>query len=139
MCGKVVDDCLAALKFVPDWFITIKMIKKKLFTALYTDENIQYFNEDSGNVTFCCNEMGICRVNLNNINFEDTRYEGDDRDTIILIRLLAWHIKFEKCKALKKKISEGLMAIAWHLKRWWNFCISEDKKKEIDPIFIEEL
>ena len=103
MCGKVVDDCLAALKFVPDWFITIKMIKKKLFTALYTDENIQYFNEDSGNVTFCCNEMGICRVNLNNINFEDTRYEGDDRDTIILIRLLAWHIKFEKCKALKKR------------------------------------
>ena len=33
MCDKAVDDCLATLKFVPDWFVTSKMIKK-LFTAL---------------------------------------------------------------------------------------------------------
>ena len=33
-------------------------------------------------------------------------------------RLLAWHIKFEKRKTLKKKISEELMPIAWHSKRW---------------------
>ena len=59
----------------------------------------------------------------------DNNFDEDDPDTIIL-RLLAWHIKFEKCKALKKKVSEELMPIAWHPKRWWNFCISEDKKKE---------
>ena len=29
------------------------------------------------------------------------------------------------------------MPIAWHLKRWWNFCVSEDEKKEIEPIFTE--
>ena len=34
MCYKAVDDCLDALKFVPDWCVTNKMIKK-LFTALY--------------------------------------------------------------------------------------------------------
>ena len=39
MCHKAVDDSLAALKFVRDWFITSKMIKKR-FTALYADENI---------------------------------------------------------------------------------------------------
>ena len=33
MCDKAIDDCLATLKFVPDWFVTSKMIKK-LFTAL---------------------------------------------------------------------------------------------------------
>ena len=27
MCDKAVDDCLAALKFVPDWFVTSKMVK----------------------------------------------------------------------------------------------------------------
>ena len=27
-----------------------------------------------------------------------------------------------------KKISEKLMPIAWHPKRWWNFCMSEDDK-----------
>ena len=26
-CDEAVDDCLAALKFVPDWFVTSKMIK----------------------------------------------------------------------------------------------------------------
>ena len=55
------------------------------------------------------------------------------------VRLLAWHIKFEKCKHLKKKISEELMPIAWHPERWWNFCMSEDEKKEIEPNFTEWL
>ena len=27
------------------------------------------------------------------------------------------------------------MLVAWHLRRWWNFCMSEDEKKEIEPIF----
>ena len=31
------------------------------------------------------------------------------------------------------------MAIVWHLKRWWNWCLPEDEKNEIEPIFIEEL
>ena len=101
MCDKAVDDCLAALQFVSDWFVTSKTIKI-LFTALYADENILYFNEDSGNVVFICNKMGILSIDLNNINLGDINYDEEDLDTIILIRLLAWHIKFEKCKTLKK-------------------------------------
>ena len=93
VCDKVVDDCLAALNFVPDWFVTYKMIKK-LFTALYTDKKMIYFNKDSGNAVLFCNEMGILNIDLNNINLDDTNYEKDDPDTIILIRLLARHIKF---------------------------------------------
>ena len=46
--------------------------------------------------------MGILGVNLNNINL-DNNFAEDNPDTIILIRLLAWHIKFEKHKALKKR------------------------------------
>ena len=29
------------------------------------------------------------------------------------------------------------MPIVWHPKRWWNFCISEDEKKEIEPNFTQ--
>ena len=72
--------------------------------------------------------MAILSVNLNNINLDN--FDEDDSDTIILIRLLAWHSKFEKCKALKK--SEELMPIAWHPKRSWNFCMSEDEKKKLN-------
>ena len=73
---------------------------QELFTALYADENIPYFNENSGNVEFSCNEMGILNIDLNNINLDDTNYDKNGPDTIIFIRLLAWHIKFKKCKAL---------------------------------------
>ena len=51
MCDEAADACLAALEFARDWFVTSKMIKK-LFTALYADDNILYFNEDSGNPYF---------------------------------------------------------------------------------------
>ena len=73
---------------------------------------ILYFNEDSDNVVFTCNEMGIFNIDLNNIIFDDTNYDEDDSDAIISVRLLAWHIKFEKRKRLKKKISEELMLLA---------------------------
>ena len=45
-------------------------------------------------------------IDLNSINLDDTNFEEDDPDTIILIRLLDWHIKFEKRKELKKKDEE---------------------------------
>ena len=83
---------------------------------MYVHENILYFNEDSGNVVFPCNEMGILNIDLNNINL-DNNFDKDDPHTIIHIRLLFWHIKFEKLKALKKKISEELMPIAWQPKK----------------------
>ena len=131
---KMCDNAL--IKLIPDWFITGQIIKD-LFTPLYADENILYFNEDSGNVVFSCNEMGIFNVDLNNTNL-DNNIDEDYPDTVIHIRLLAWHIRFEKCKAYKKMISEELIPIAWHPKRWWNFCMSEDVEKETEPIFTEQ-
>ena len=31
------------------------------------------------------------------------------------------------------------MSIAWHPKRWWDWCLSEDEKKEIDNMLTKEL
>ena len=115
-----------------DWSVRSKMIKK-LITAFYANYNVLYFNEDSGDAVFSCNKMGILSIYFNNINLDDTNYDEDDPETIIHIILLAWHIKFEKRKALKKELNEELMLVAWHPRRWWNFCMSEDeeeKKKE---------
>ena len=39
MCDEAVHDFLPTSNFVPDWFVTSKIIKK-LFTALFADENI---------------------------------------------------------------------------------------------------
>ena len=43
--------------------------------------------------------MGILNIDLNIINL-DNNFDEEDPDTIILIWLLAWHVKFEKHKAL---------------------------------------
>ena len=67
ICDKAVDDCLAALKFVPNWF-------------KYT-LNILYFNEEFGNVVFSCNEMCIINIDLHDINRDDTTYAEDDHDS----------------------------------------------------------
>ena len=100
MCDEAVHDSLAALKLIPEYFVTSKMIKK-LYTALYEDENIIYFNEDFGNVVFFCNKMGILNIDLNNINL-DNNFDEYDPDAIVFIRIFVLHIKFEKHKALKK-------------------------------------
>ena len=106
---------------------------KEHFAALHADENIFYFNEDSGNVVFSCNEIGILNIDLCNINLDNKDDEdGDDSDTIIHIRYLTWYVKFEKRKELKKRFNEDLMPVACYPKRWWNFCMSEGEKKGTD-------
>ena len=45
--------------------------------------------------------MGILSVYFNNISLDDTNYDEYDSETIIHIRFLAWHITFEKFKAIK--------------------------------------
>ena len=69
---------------------------------LFTQMKICCFNEDSDNIRFSLDKMGIPNKDLDNINL-DNNCDEDDSDTIILIRLLTWHIKFEKRKALKKR------------------------------------
>ena len=58
--------------------------------------------------------MGILNRNLNNINLGNN-FDEYDCDTIIHIRLLEWHNKLEKSKALKKELNEKLMPIVKHL------------------------
>ena len=42
MCDKPFDDFLPALKFIPDWFVTSKMIKK-LHNALFEEGDKLFF------------------------------------------------------------------------------------------------
>ena len=51
MSDKAVDSFLLTLKFVPDWFVTSRIIKK-LYNSLLTDDNTLLFDKDFGNVTF---------------------------------------------------------------------------------------
>ena len=48
---------------------------------------------------------------------------------------MAWCNKFKQCKVFKEQMSKESMPVAWHLTRWWDWCVSEEKKKERNPFF----
>ena len=139
ICDKAVDDYLAALKFILDWFVTSKMLEK-FHDALRANNDILFFDEDFSKVTFFPNEMGILHVDLDKIDLNnDNNFYKDDPETVIHVRLLAWCNKFEKCKTLKKDISKELMSVEWPPTRWWDWCMLEDEKKEIDLFFTDKI
>ena len=61
-----------------------------------------FFDEDSGNVTFSSDEMGILNIDLDNITLNDVNFDGDYPETIIHIRVMAWHKKLPTQSTLKK-------------------------------------
>ena len=44
-----------------------------------------------------------CRLDLVGVVDLDNKFDDDDPEAIIFIRLLTWYIKFEKRKALEKR------------------------------------
>ena len=57
MCDEAVDDCLSAIKFIPGWFVADKMIRK-VHEALFTNDDIFFFDAYSGNATFSSDKKG---------------------------------------------------------------------------------
>ena len=107
MCDKAVDDFLPALKFVPDWFVTNKMLEK-LDDTLFANDDVIFINEGSNNVKFFGGEIGILSVDLDKTNLNDVSIDEDNPETISHVRLLAWRNKFEKHKALKKRYKQKI-------------------------------
>ena len=115
MWDEAVDDFLIALKFIPDWFVTSKMLEK-FDNALHGKNDILFYNGGFYKITFIANQKDILAVDLEKINLHND-FDEVDPDTIIHIRCLARGSKFKKRKLLRKMISEELMPIAWKFER----------------------
>ena len=46
-----------------------------------------------------------------------------------------WYDGYKKRKAQKAKIKEELLPITWHPSRYWDWCMSEDEKKETEKLW----
>ena len=68
---------------------------------IYADEDILYFNEDSVNFVFSCNEMDILNIDLNNINL-DNIYDEDDPELLLLSDFWLGILNLENVKHLKR-------------------------------------
>ena len=63
----------------------------------------------------------ILRVDLNNISLDDVNFDEDDPETIIHVRLMAWHDQFKQSRAHKKELSKELMLVAGNPTRLWDW------------------
>ena len=86
MCDKSADNFLPKLKFISDWFVK-STIMKNIYHALFADDDILFSDEDSDNIPFSSDELGILREDLNNISIDDTNFYEDDPKTISYARL----------------------------------------------------
>ena len=81
MCDKAVDFFLITIKFVPDWFVTNKMLEK-LDKSAISNGDIFSHDVDSNIITFLSNDMGFPSIELNNVNLDDDNFDEDDPETI---------------------------------------------------------
>ena len=117
MCKVTVNDCLPLLKFVPDCFVTKKMLKD-LDNTVFFNGDIVFVNEDSDNPTPFSDDMGLVNVNLN-VSLDDVNLGDNDSETIIYVRFKAWRNRYKQSKAYKKEISKKLMPVAWNYCVWF--------------------
>ena len=60
---------------------------------------------------------------------DDVNFDEDDLETTIHVKPMVWRNRFKQRKTLKKDITKELMSLAWHPKRQWHWCMSENEKK----------
>ena len=89
MCGKAVDACLPTLKFVPDWFITNKILEK-VDNLVFCNDDIDFDDIDPDIVTLFNDDMGLATIDLNDINLDYDKFDEGDPTNFVLVRLIAW-------------------------------------------------
>ena len=78
---------LSTLKFLPDWFVTNKMLAK-LENNVILDNDIFSVNVDADVITFFSDDLGFNIIDLNNISIDDDSFDKDNPETIICVRLI---------------------------------------------------
>ena len=109
MCNKAVQRAPWVLVWVPAWLVTQEMCNE----AVQSEPEVLEYVPD-------------WFVTLQKMWYE----EFDDDDVLI-----TWRDAYIKRKAQKAKIKEELMPVAWHPDRWWDWCVPEHEKKELEIYF----
>ena len=98
-----------------------------------------FFDEDSGNVTFSSSGMGNLSVDLNNINLDDVKFDEDDPENIIHVRLVAWRNRYKQRRAYRKDIGKQIInACSMASNKMVGLMHARGWKKRIKLIFIDK-
>ena len=69
--------------------------------------------------------------------YDDSEYcdDDDDDDDDNEDNFFKWYVGYKKRKAQKASIKEKLMPISWHPSRYWDWCMSEDEKRDTETLW----
>ena len=122
MCEKAVKDEPYVMKYVPDHFKTQQLCYK----AVKNDPSFLQSVPD----WFITKEW----IDMWYDDDKDKSFELYD-DVLDKYDFFEWYEGYHKRKAQKAKIKDELIPIAWHPSRYWDWCISEDEKKETEKLW----
>ena len=130
MWNEEVQRAPRRLKLVPDQFVTQEMCNESVQRAPWTLVWVpdQYKTQEMCNEAVQSEPEVLEYVPDWFVTLQKMWYEEFDDDD----ELITWRDAYIKRKAQKAKIKEELMPVAWHPDRWWDWCVPEHEKKELE-------
>ena len=81
-------------KFVPDWFVTNKLLEK-IDDLVLSNNDIDLEVIDSDIATVLSDARRLFIIDLTHINLDDNNFDEDDLGTIVYVRLVAWSNRYK--------------------------------------------
>ena len=125
MCERSVLLNPSFLQFVPDHFKTQKMCDDSVRDDPYSSKYIPDWFVTREGVDMWYDDYYD----------DDGNHWDDDAYYCNEDNFFEWYEGYRKRKAQKASIKEELLPIAWHPWRYWDWCISEDEKKETEKLW----
>ena len=131
MCNEAVERDPWMLEFVPDQYKTQKMCHEAVQSDPWMLEDVpdQYKTRKMCNEALQRDPKVLEYVPDWFVTLQEMWHEDFDDE------LITWRDAYIKRKTQKAKIKEELMPVAWHPDRWWNWCVPEDEKQELEKYF----
>ena len=122
MCNEIVGQFSYALRYVPNHLKTQEMCSQAV-----RNNRAVFFVPDWFDQQLELVRMLIGQQQLDVGHDDDYWYHDDD--------IIEWYESYKKRKAQKISIKKELLPIAWHPSIWWDWCMSEDQKKETEKLW----
>ena len=129
MCNNAVSKKPYVLKYVPDLYNSQEMCN----IAVFKNEWILKYVPDQYKTQEMCNNAVEAKPEM-------LRYVPDYFITKEMLEIGTYdeiEASYYKRKKLKKDIHNELALIAWHPKRWWDWCVDIEEKKEVEKMWLK--
>ena len=128
MCNEVVQVYPQLLSLVPDQFVTQEMCTEAVQSDPWTLKHVldQFVTQEMWNEAVQRYPWMLGHVPDWFVTLQEMWHEDFDDE------IITWRDAYEQRKIQKAKIKEELMSVASHPDRWWNWCVPEDEKKELE-------